>query len=93
MSAKHEKALRKRYLDALASSPLPEGMKAHGMLDAEYMVARMSGEDAIPPLHWSPDRVAGFERVIASEDGRNAILAMALRGWERLHAKANALPD
>jgi hypothetical protein len=60
---------------------------------AEYMVARgLRGEDIAPPAHWTPAMIDGFARVIATEEGRSALLAMALRGWQRnvLAARASA---
>lgn len=59
--------------------------KARLLADAAYMVARgLRGEMDFPaPAHWSAEKIASFDAVIATEEGRSALLAAALRGWQR----------
>jgi len=48
------------------------------------------GMDVPAPKSWTPEQVAAFEHVIASQSGRDALLACAIRGWQRNVLAAHA---
>jgi hypothetical protein len=68
--------------------------KARLLASGAYMAAvGLRGETNFPPpAHWTPEMIDGFKKVVATEEGRSALLAMALRGWQRnvLAARASA---
>ena len=72
-----------RYLRVLAASPLPLDEKVRLWESAEYMAARLRGEPARPPDHWSPEQIAEWA----------AVLNWAVEGWWKLNADADALED
>lgn len=50
--------------------------------DAYYMRDRgLLGKDVPPPASWTQEQVDAFEKVISTQQGRDALLAAALRGF------------
>lgn len=83
----------RRYRRVFDANPLPADEKARLREDAAYMMARLRGEAAHPPKHWGAEQVAAFAAILADPAARAALLNEALRGLQRLNAKADALPD
>ncbi len=71
MNSRKARALRAeadrevRYLRVLAASPLPIDEKVRLMESAQYMAARLRGEPARPPDHWTPEQIAAWAAVLA----------------------------
>ena len=85
---------RAKYRRVLDANPLPAEEKARMQQTAEYMIARaIFDEPARPPDWWTPEQIAAFAAVLASDEARSALLNDAIRGWQLLNAEANALPD
>jgi hypothetical protein len=96
MNGRKARALREadrelRYLRVLAASPLPIDEKVRLWESAEYMAARLRGEPARPPDHWTPEQIAAWAAVLADPVACSAALNWALEGWQKLSAKADAL--
>jgi hypothetical protein len=64
------------------------------LVDAAYYMVEhgLKGMDTPPPASWTHEQIAAFDAIIATQSGRDALLAMALRGWQRtvLAARASA---
>lgn len=82
-----------RYQRVFDASPLPAEEQARLREDAAYMLARLRGEVARPPAHWPPEQVAAFAALLADPKARSALLNELLRGFQRLNARADTLPD
>src|SRR5260221_13725762 len=82
-----------RYLRVLAASPLPIDEKVRLWESAQYMAARLRGEPARPPDHWTPEQIAAWAAVLADPVACSAALNWALEGWWKLNADADALED
>jgi hypothetical protein len=84
---------RAKMWQVLEDDPLPPDKKRKAVEWAQYMRDRLFGETVQPPASMPAEAVEALEALLADLAARDALFALALKGYERLSAAANALPD